>query len=526
MSEIAAVAIVAALLLLARWRAGWIDEVERWFLRVLGSPRASWRWLLGLAVVAFAGQAAVALVAGMPVGRIHDDFSHLLAGDTFAHGRLANPTHPLWRHFETFHVLLQPTYASKYPPATGLALALGELLGHPAIGVWLAGALFCVVATWALGAWLRPAWARLGGVVAAATLVVASPWSWQFSGGFLPAIGGALLFGAAVRLERSTRAAKAAARGADGAWRRSGASWRLGLALGTGLAVLAASRPWEGMAAACVALVPLLWRFVRAREARRRLVRAAGAAILLLATAAGWLAWYQWRVTGSPWTMPYRLYDARYAPIPVFLWQSPRAVEPSPHAVMARFYSEWEHGAWTKQHTPFGWLKTALQKSRRLWRFYIGPLGTLALAGVPWALRRRGPRWAAAGLGVLLLSQLAIVPSRPHYVAPGACLAVYLIVEGWRQLRVWRRGARGAAGARRFGSHLATALLVAFVAVLPLRALALRPEPTEWFVQRAAMQRRLDAMPGHQLVLVRYGPAHEGGAEWVYNDADLFGTRV
>ena len=176
----------------------WSVRRPRWLEAVLSN---NIRAVVLVIAVALIGRAFLLPWVGIPEPRIDDEYSNLLMADTFTHFRLANPTPAAWKHFETFHVNMVPTYHSKYPVAQGLALGIGEIVFHrPWIGVYFSTALLCGAICWTLQAFVPPAWALLGGLLAVFRLALFSYWMNSYWGGSMAALGGALALGAVVRI--------------------------------------------------------------------------------------------------------------------------------------------------------------------------------------------------------------------------------------------------------------------------------------------------------------------------------------
>jgi hypothetical protein len=498
--------------------ARWFEKVERGFSR-LSRHRGMSVALVGIAALAL--RAALLPILPIPEPIVHDEFGYLLAADTFTHGRLTNPTHPLWKHFESFNIIVKPTYQSYPQPAQGLLLAAGRLLfGHPFWGVWLSAGILCATICWMLQAWLPARWALLGGLLAVLHFGVFSYWADSYWGGALGAIGGALVLGALPRIKRSHRVRDA-------------------LLMAVGLALLANTRPYEGLIFSLpIAVALFAWMFGKsAPPLRLSLYRVFLPICLLLTITVASMGYYFWRVTGNPLRLPYAVERQTYAIAPYFLWQP---LHPRPaynNAVIEKMYTTEEMNGYHLFRGPAGMMVKLFWS----WRFYLGltltlPLLMLVFAlpyGFSWKDISKRTRFLLLIFGISIAGLEIETFYAPHYPAPVAGLVLALALIAMRRVQKWRWRDKPA------GLFLARAVPSICVVMFVLRAAAAPLHlPLDGFYApawyqtgprsfgREIIERELEHLPGRQLVIVHYKPDHEPFEEWVYNEADIDRSKI
>lgn len=483
---------------------------------------------------------------------VHDEASYLLQADTFARGRMTNPSpnHP--EFFESPYLLMVPTYQAKYPPGQAVLLAIGKrLFGHPIWGVWLSCGLFAGALYWMLSGWTNRHWAMLGTEYAVIVLGVNHYWATTYWGGMVAAWGGALVLG-----------------GTRWTIRR----WSTGRAVLTGLGavILANSRLYEGCVT-CLACAPVLaWWLLRgpAGDRVRKAVGWCGPFVLVVAVGGAATALYNQSVTGSWSTLPYALHQRQYLTCGVFRWQPiNRVPERRLTTRVGQFYeTDRLLNPGQRGGTELGAL--AVAESVRtafldLFRNFVSPTSLLPkgkfgdrtgdgwwplvifLGTSAWFVcttRRWGSLHAAWMVIILMvLAGGAVWCNLLHYQAPVVCLCYFLVVDWLRRAalvcrRTWLpRAVRG------------RQVILAFCLLVPAVFLESRLErafgalwasPAEAVphivsspaslpvLSRPELLAFLSRQSRPVLAVVSYDrgvPQHE---EWVYNSADLNSQRV
>jgi len=452
----------------------------------------------------------------VPIPTVSDEFSHLLIADTLLHFRLANPPHLMHQFFETYFVLQEPTYSSIYAIGQGIVLAIGRVLfGHPWAGVALSVAAFCALCHWMLRAWTTPGWALLGGLLAVFEFGPLNQWMNGYWGGAVSAAAGCLVFGALPRLRESTRLRDAAL-------------------LGLGLALQLLSRPYESIflvASVLLFFLPVL----RQREETRRLARAVPLAMLVTLPAILITLVQNRQVTGSWTTLPYVLSRYQYGVPTTFTFQ--------PNPISHRELTTEQQLDYKVQVLVHGedpetirtYYERLAQRIRFYRLFFLAPI-YLALPAFFVTLREWRFVWVILTLLFFSLGANFYPYFYPHYIAAVTCLFILVSVTALERLsRMTMRGWPAGQQAAGLIVFLCTAHFLFWYGLHTFEnegvARALVPYETWDLLNhgdpegRRTINNQLAAIPGKQLVFVRYWPQHRF-QEWVHNAADIDGARV
>ena len=508
------------------WGFGPADWIEFVLAILLLLSTFLWMPALRNAIRRFAGRSSLVMIVlfftpialrllllphhPVPTPNVYDEFSHLLVADTLLHLRLANPPHPMHRFFETFFVLQQPTYSSIYPIGQGLLLAFGRLLsGVPWTGVLFSTGGLCALAYWMLCAYVSPVWALVGGILAICQFGPLNLWMNCYWGGSLPAAAGCLVFGALPRLTLNRK--------------------RDSILLGAGFALHLLTRPFETVILALCIL--LFFLFFARRPGRPLLLALIPVSIALLVTAC------QNHQVTAHWTeLPEQLSQFQYG-VPTSLTIQAPAL---PHIALTREQAL-DYKAQTLMHGPGrdSWPKffSRLQYRIRDYRFFFLPPLYLALVAFLCTLRRKLHLWATLCVCLFALGTNLFPYLLAHYLAAVTCLFLLISVAGLETIAMLHiRDTPVGTQITQVIVLLCVAQFCFWYSLHLLEGFSIDLSPLQYETwdtinhtnpeRRLAVAKQIDQTPGRLLIFVRYAPHHIFQEEWVWNRADIDGSRV
>jgi len=447
-------------------------------------------------------------IFAIPEPYAHDEFCYLLQADMFAHGHISYPPHPMAAYLETFYVTFHPTYSTMYSPAQSVALALGQLLGHPWIGVLLSTSAMVAAILWMLQGWLPPRWALLGAIIVLIRIALFSYWMNSYWGGSVAALGAALVLGAIPRLKKTQRTRDA-------------------LLLGFGIIILANSRPLEGFIFCIpVAIILFLWLLDLRKKQQPIPVRRVLLPILFCLSANFlFTLYYDWRITGDPFAVPRAVYYKQFLSVSPFIWGK---IGPPLHYANPQydaFFNGWIRSIYTRTWASLR--QNELLRLNEFWLFLVGIPFSVAFLTLPSLLKDRRIRPALWYFLVCVLGLVVVTWFEPHYAAPAFCIFLIILFQAVRHLRTWQ------CHSRPVGISLTRQIVTLTLLSIPVCLYEHVQNPhgiSCWSYQplwtRAHIAYWLQNMPGDHVVIVRYPPHHDYRDQWVYNAADIDHSRI
>jgi hypothetical protein len=312
--------------------------------------------------------------------------------------------------------------------------------------------------------------------------------------------------------------------------------------MGTGLAILANTRPYESLFFCLPVALAFLVMMLGGKgpPLRRSLLQTVLPLGVILAAVAAGMAYYFWRTTGSPFRTPYMVDRDTYMTVPYFPWQPLNRNRVYHHLLFRKFYlHDWQmYLYYFDRRHPF---QVLAEKVSDTCRFFLGPLLALPLvvlfASNPWQFLRKAVTgktgFLLAVCGASFIGLALPISFLPHYAAPMTAAIYTLVLQSMRYLRLWSwRG-------KRAGLAIVRAVPALCFLLFLLRAAAPQmhiPTPVErkhnWEtvhfqnLDRASALARLERLSGQHLVIVRYNQYHDTDNEWVYNRADIDSANV
>ena len=443
--------------------------------------------------------------------KTHDEQSYFLQARMLSEGRLWLPPHPHGDFFDTFHVLVDPVYASAYFPGNALMFAPGLVVGWPtwavpillsAAGVGLlyrvlaelvdgAAALLASLALVSLG-WFRVQSPLMMAQVPALFLGLLMVWAW-------------LRWRAA---DGRTRLAWAAAVGAFAGW-------------------MAITRPVDALAYALPVGAAMAVSLAKGRAAPKTWLATGGVVVLAAAPFLALQLTLNKAVTGELLRTPFGLYVDRDQPGTGMGFADDAATMVSSGVPQKRELNETFVAPRVAAHRfadlPATWTGERL-------RFTLDvplparpmlPIALVGLLGLTTARRLVLAATLAAFVGLYALYTFYL----EHYLIVVAPAALMLLVLGVRVLAStaparWRRGVSVGLGC---GVAAGCATVLPEADALLFRGPADKVYVTdETFPSRMMRVLRTElpaAVPGRALIFVRWSPGQNVHQEPVYNTA-------